>query len=208
MLLFYVVALFGLLLAYWSNLGVKNSNDFKYKQYGDRSNPPLVIVPGLDGCTAFFADIIPELTTQYSVFVFYLPLVDNDTKDSYTFDFLSNSLESVLSEAAINGPVIVVGESFGGVVAQNFAYSFPNRISGLVLLSSLAKTNLPPEIEFKVQYLLPVVTAIGGLFPKWAQYLFALVHVHDVVEQSEPDFVRDLFIKEARYVPQKLNLNY
>ena len=34
----------------------------RYKAYGDESKQPLVIVPGLDGVTAFFADVLPELT--------------------------------------------------------------------------------------------------------------------------------------------------
>lgn len=34
----------------------------RFKSYGDESKPSLVIVPGLDGCTAFFSDIVPELT--------------------------------------------------------------------------------------------------------------------------------------------------
>lgn len=34
----------------------------RFKTYGDVSKQPLVIVPGLDGVTAFFSDIVPELT--------------------------------------------------------------------------------------------------------------------------------------------------
>lgn len=34
----------------------------RFKTYGDASKRPLVIVPGLDGVTAFFSDIVPELT--------------------------------------------------------------------------------------------------------------------------------------------------
>ncbi|CAM9940991.1 unnamed protein product, partial [Hapterophycus canaliculatus] len=37
-------------------------NFIRFKSYGDTSKQPLVIVPGLDGATAFFADIVPELT--------------------------------------------------------------------------------------------------------------------------------------------------
>ena len=69
----------------------------------------------------------------------------------------------------------------------------------MVLLSSLAKTQLPPEIEWKVQWLLPIVKNLGELFPDVAQYLFARIHAEDVVEQSEPQYVRDLFVKEAAH---------
>ncbi|CAN0293432.1 unnamed protein product, partial [Ectocarpus fasciculatus] len=33
-----------------------------YRTYGDPSKQPVVIVPGLDGATAFFSDVLPELT--------------------------------------------------------------------------------------------------------------------------------------------------
>lgn len=34
----------------------------RFKTYGDSTKQPLVVVPGLDGATAFFSDIVPELT--------------------------------------------------------------------------------------------------------------------------------------------------
>lgn len=42
-------------------------NFIRFRSYGDTSKKPLVIVPGLDGATAFFADVIPELTLNVSV---------------------------------------------------------------------------------------------------------------------------------------------
>lgn len=44
----------------------REDNFIRYKAYGDESKPPLVIVPGLDGVTAFFADVLPELTLNVS----------------------------------------------------------------------------------------------------------------------------------------------
>ena len=37
----------------------------------------------------------------------------------------------------------------------------PSKAKSVVLLSSLAKTELPPDILFKQKYLLPVVTLLG-----------------------------------------------
>lgn len=40
----------------------REENFIRFKAYGDQSKQPLVIVPGLDGATAFFTDVVPELT--------------------------------------------------------------------------------------------------------------------------------------------------
>jgi proline iminopeptidase len=90
-----------------------------------------------------------------------------------------------------------VGESFGGVVAQWYATLYPDHVSSLVLLSSLAKTNLPPSIAWKADNLLPLLKGVGYFAPGLAQRIFAQLHVDDVCEPSEPQFVKDLFIKEA-----------
>ena len=82
-------------------------------------------------------------------------------------------------------------------MAQHFSFNYPQKTSGLILLSSLAKTDLPPDIEWKVRWLLPILENLGACLPELAQYLFAHIHVEDVVERSEPLYVRELFIKEA-----------
>lgn len=47
--------------------GYRELEFIAFKSYGDASKPPLVIIPGLDGATAFFSDVIPELTLNVSV---------------------------------------------------------------------------------------------------------------------------------------------
>ena len=50
-----------------------------------------------------------------------------------------------------------------------------------------SRTEVTPVVKFKLNFLLPVVTVIGNLFPGLAQHLFALAHVDDVVEQYVPE---------------------
>jgi pimeloyl-ACP methyl ester carboxylesterase len=45
--------------------------------------------------------------------------------------------------------------------------------------------------------LLPIIRGIGFLFPVLSQTLFAHIHVQDIMEPTEPRFVRDLFLKDA-----------
>ena len=100
---------------------------FKFKTYGDSSKPLLVIVPGLDGVVSFLGDVIPELTPEYHVLLFYLPL--SSPSHPYSFDFITNHLHDAIQETMKEGEgVVLVGESFGGVVAQKYAVDHENMV--------------------------------------------------------------------------------
>ena len=167
----------------------------RYSTYGDRAKPPLVIIPGLDGCTVFFQGVVPELVRDFFVVVYDLPLYHGQ---NYTFSYLATDVVAALDELDIERASIV-GESFGGVVAQHVALEHSERVEALVLLSSLAKTELTAIVKFKLHILLPLVELLGRAFPGVAQTIFAKVHASDVVEASEPAWVRSLFVKEASW---------
>lgn len=174
-------------------------HEVRYKSYGDPSRETIVFIPGLDGVTAFFSDIVPEITCSYHVVVYNLPLSPRQADDStYTFDTIVEDLQSMLEELHIEKATIF-GESFGGIVAQHFVHKHSERLNRLVLLSSLARAQLPPDVQFKLDYLIPVIETFGYYFPHFAQMLFAQIHVDDVVEPAEPNAVRQLFIKEASF---------
>jgi len=149
--------------------------------------------------------VIPELTTSHRVVVFYLPLAPGPfdgastgggVGEDYSFDLIVTSLQSVLTE--LNLPTVhLVGESFGGAVAQHFTLQHPDNVASLSIVSSLCHTEVTPIVQFKLNFLLPVVSAIGNAFPGLAQHLFATFHVDDVVEKFEPSWMRDFFVKEA-----------
>jgi len=54
------------------------------------------------------------------------------------------------------------GESFGGIIGQHVAFNYPDIVDKLVVLSSLAKTELPPEIQWKLDYLFPIINNLGA----------------------------------------------
>ena len=54
----------------------------------------------------------------------------------------SDSLHSLLSGAGIEGPVVLVGHSYGGLVAQLYAAQHPENTAALVLVDSLEQDNL------------------------------------------------------------------
>jgi pimeloyl-ACP methyl ester carboxylesterase len=171
----------------------------RYKSYGDATKETIVLVPGLDGATAFFADIVPELTPQYHVVVYNLPLCARGCDESaYTFEYLASDLHSVISELKLD-QITLVGESFGGIIAQHYAHQHSDKLKRMVLMSSLARTLLPADIKWKLDNLMPIIGTLGHYFPHFAQFLFAQIHVDDVIEPGESAEVRQLFIKEASF---------
>lgn len=195
-----LVTIIASIVSVYQRSNYSDALDHRYKSYGNTEGRAVVLIPGLDGAAAFFGDIVPELTAAgHHVVVFHLPLLaDSESMDDYTFAYIATELAAVLEELHLQ-QVMLVGESFGGIVAQHFALQYPKQVSKMVLLSSLAKTELPPEVQWKLDYLMPVITAFGQWFPHFAQFLFAQIHVDDVVEPFESHFVKQLFIKEASF---------
>ena len=186
------------MICFFDNIFTEDSLEKKYTIYSSNPNlPALVIIPGLDGILTTFQDIVPMLTPHYRVIQFYLPLLSHemDPKD-YTFTYLASELKLVLDELKIDKAVLV-GESFGGIIAQHFATQYPSQTDELVLVSTISRTKLDPFIQLKVNLFLKPLQFIGMLNPGFAQTLFAHLHVGDVVEPHEPESLRSMFIKEA-----------
>jgi pimeloyl-ACP methyl ester carboxylesterase len=158
---------------------------FRYKSYGEGST--IVLIPGLDGITEFFADAIPELARRFRVLVYHLPLKrEADAAGApYDFAYIAQDLKSVLDEVHADR-VHVVGESFGGVVAQTFALTYPHAVETLTLISSAPHF----ELSRKNRLLLP-------LFRFTPMWLFARVHLGDVCEPHDPEWAKELFLRGA-----------
>jgi hypothetical protein len=143
-----------------------------YREYGLPSitRPSIIIIPGLDGITAFFDEIIPELSAaEYHVVVYHLPLYSS--AQEYSFESIARTLRDILEELNLF-QVVLVGESFGGAVAQYFAFYYPIYIDRLILLSSMAHVTLPAEVAWKANFLLPPLASLGRWIPALAQVVF------------------------------------
>ena len=59
----------------------------------------------------------------------------------------TDRLHALLSAAGVPGPLVLVGHSYGGLIAQLYAVQHPGNIAGIVLVDSLQKDNLVRTAE-------------------------------------------------------------
>ena len=168
-----------------------NTRPFKYKTFG--AGPPVLLIPGLDGITEFFADIYPALSPQYRVIKYYLPLLDEAKEKGveYTFDFIAADIKECLDELGIETSHII-GESFGGAVAMTFALNHPDMLNKLVVLSSAPRFDL--SLKVKLQLL---------IFPFMPMWLFARLHLYEVCERNDPEWAKEMFVRNAAWADHK-----
>lgn len=102
--------------------------------------PPLIYIPGMDGTGLLFYRQTRLLEHHFRVITFRLR---DEARDMAT---LVADVAAHLDRAVPDGtPAIVVGESFGGALAMQFALTHPQRVHRLVILNSF--TRITPQIK-------------------------------------------------------------
>lgn len=99
--------------------------------------PLLVLLHGIAGTGAIWEDVMPRLGARHTVIAPDL-LGHGDSgkpRGDYSLGSYANTIRDLL-EALGRRRATIVGHSFGGGVAMQFAYQFPERCERLVLVSS------------------------------------------------------------------------
>jgi 3-oxoadipate enol-lactonase len=104
-----------------------------------KAKEPLVLVPGIDGTGLLFYRQVPLLERRYAVTTIRL------RDEVRAMDELVADLHRSV-EAASDGPVTLLGESFGGALALSYAVAHPERIGRLVILNSFAHFGSPARL--------------------------------------------------------------
>ena len=87
-----------------------------------------MLVPGIDGTGLLFYRQVPLLERRYAVTTTRL------RDEVRAMDELVADLHLSV-EASSNGPVTLLGESFGGALALSYAVAHPERVARLVILN-------------------------------------------------------------------------
>ena len=112
----------------------------------DKGNgTPIVLIPGLQGRWEWMRPTVDELAKHYRVITF--SLCDERTSrfpcdPNKGFNNFLDQVDLALDRVGIEEAVIL-GVSYGGLIASEFAARRPQRVTGLVLASALHKTWQP-----------------------------------------------------------------
>lgn len=85
----------------------------------------------------------------------------------YSMDRILKDLEVALEELDVQGRFVLVGHSFGGAIATEYAVSQPERVEYLILIATAGEFKLNPLYRLLLRLPLPVLRAAGPLVRGW-----------------------------------------
>jgi pimeloyl-ACP methyl ester carboxylesterase len=118
------------------------ANDLRFNVHvmgvGD---PVVVLIHGLvvDNLASWYFSIAPALAERTTVFLYDLRGHGRSEQppDGYTIDDMALDLHALLTEAGLAGrPLILAGNSTGGLIALRFALRYPEAVDSLVLIDA------------------------------------------------------------------------
>jgi len=115
------------------------------------SGPAVVLMPGVQGRWEWMAPAVDALAAHCRIVTFSLcdePTSGFSFDPARGIDNYFDQLETVLQSAGLD-QVVLVGVSYSGPIAAEFAARYPGRVRGLVLVSALPPDWTPnPRAKF------------------------------------------------------------
>jgi pimeloyl-ACP methyl ester carboxylesterase len=143
---------------------------------GRISDPPLVLLPGARSGSLMWIHHIAVLSAHYRTYA--LDVINDvglsvNRRDISKPEDYVNWLDEVLTVLVPEGQLSLMGISFGGWIAGQYALRFPGRLRDVVLLAP-GCTVLPTSFAFYVQivFLSLPVSWFGGRLRRTFQWLF------------------------------------
>jgi pimeloyl-ACP methyl ester carboxylesterase len=122
--------------------------DVRLRYYVGGAGPPVLLIHGLAGAAANWAELAPRLAERFRVLVPDLPghAASTGFPAATTLDPFADRLARLVALEAMEAAA-VVGHSMGGVVALRLAVNFPDRVIGLVLTAAAGIRSSTREAE-------------------------------------------------------------
>jgi pimeloyl-ACP methyl ester carboxylesterase len=116
-----------------------------------RGSPTVILESGLGNMSADWANIQPEVAKTTRVCSYDRAGTGWSEPGPTPRDpkQIAHELHTLLGKAGIDGPYVLVGQSFGGLYVRMYADLYPKEIAGMVLVDSSHPdmwTRMPPEV--------------------------------------------------------------
>jgi esterase len=163
-----------------------------FQRYGAEADdtPNLLILHGLLGSAKNWHTISQHLARNYHVIVPDLRNHGESPHGPHTFDKMSLDIHELLNDLEITS-TFVLGHSLGGLTAMHYAFGYPNRIRGLLII------DIAPVVT--MQRLDSLFTALSGLD------LSTIKDIKDADKQLQTDVTEKGL---RRFLLQNLKVNH
>jgi len=112
--------------------------EFTIAQPGNASarTPAVICLHGIGGDDQSFLSQSKALSERFRVFAWNMPGYRDSLKlETVSFDQLVAALKGLIDALQLS-QVHLIGQSIGGMIAQEFVYRYPKRVSSLVLIAT------------------------------------------------------------------------
>lgn len=108
----------------------------RVREWGSTDNPPLLLLHGLASSSHMFDLIAPELSQHWHVIAIDQRGHGQSDKpdDGYDFETLSQDIDAMLTQLALNTVPVIIGHSWGAYTALYYAATRPQKAARAVLL--------------------------------------------------------------------------
>ena len=111
--------------------------DVVFQTWGEADKPPMLLIHGMNAHRRWWDFIAPQLTDEYRLAAMDLTgMGDSDYRYAYDADTYGMEITAVCDAAGFGNNAIVVGHSFGGMMAAKAASLHPERFGALILVDS------------------------------------------------------------------------
>ena len=102
----------------------------------DATTPTIICLHGIGGDDASFAPQSELLSDQFRVVVWNMPgYRDSDRLEQLSFETLANSLAKLVDTLGCES-VHIIGQSIGGMIAQEMFHCYPDKVKSLILVAT------------------------------------------------------------------------
>lgn len=119
--------------------------DVFYKTWGEAGDAPMLLIHGMNAHARWWDFIAPQLEGYFVVAMDLTGMGDSDYRYAYDAQTYGQEIVAVCDDAGLDENVIVVGHSFGGMMAAKAACAHPGRFGSLILVDSGIRHPDEPE---------------------------------------------------------------
>lgn len=88
-------------------------------------------------------------------------------RSGYSMPELTADLLAILDGLGVNDPIVLVGHSFGGAIAAEFALAYPQRLSHLVLVATAGEFRLNPLYRLLLKFPTTLLNFFAPFTRRW-----------------------------------------